>query len=348
MVNNQKAMSLFKTIQAILIILSLIFVQTAIITPIASAEFVTEFRVTATSDQENYDINDTVIVSMQAENHTDNEVTLNFSTGCQMGIEVFLNDELVYSDDMHPRNCSDAFTKINLPKDKKAVWSRSFQSTDEGYPFTENGRYKIHAFILDHEDEEWYSQTTSFVNVVFGEEYLYVFNDIYGHWALTYIQKLFDQRIVKGYEDGGFHPDSNINRAELVQMSLDAAGIEKSETQDDENFKFEDLDDWQVPCVYDAWKRGIVQGYNETTFAPAQDVTRAEALKIALLAFGADIPDTSDEWAFDDTQDHWGSSYINFAYLHFIVSGRADGDFYPNDPITRAEAAKIISKLIEL
>ncbi len=335
-------MSLFKKFNLSLVIFCLIFVQSA------NAEFVTDFRVTTLTDKQSYDIDDMVIITMQAENHTDQDISLNFSSGCQMGLEVFLNDQIVYSEEMYPRNCSDEATSFTLPKDKKAVWTRNLKSSDEGYPFTENGRYKIHAYIMDHENEEWFNQSTSYVNVVFGEESLYAFNDISDHWAKNYIQKLYDQGIVQGYDDGSFRPDTSINRAEFVKMALEAADIQLSETRDDENFKFEDLDDWQKPTVYEAWKMDIVQGYDETTFAPAQDITRAEALKVALLAFGADIPENTDEYAFEDTKDHWASSYINFAYLNYVVAGREDGMFYPDDSITRAEAAKIISKLTEL
>jgi hypothetical protein len=335
-------MSLFKRLSIAILISGIVFVQSV------SAEFVTDFRVTTLTDKTNYDLEDSVAVTMQAENHTNQDITLNFSTGCQIGLEIFLNDQLVYSEEMYPRNCSDTATSIILPKDKKAVWTRLLESSYENYPFTENGRYKIHAYLMDHENEDWYSQSTSYVNVVFGEEFLYVFNDIYEHWAKSYIEKLYDKGLVQGYEDGGFHPDASINRAELVKMALTAAGIQFSDNVDDEDFKFEDLDGWQLSPVYEAWKRGIVQGYDETSFAPAQNITRAEALKVALLAFGADIPQNPDEYTFEDTKDHWASAYINFAYLNFVVAGRPDGLFYPDDPITRAEAAKIISKLTEL
>ena len=339
-------MSLFKKFGVSLIIISTI---STVFSQTVFAEYVTDFRVRTEADKESYDINDTVVITMHAENYTNRDITLNFSTGCQMGVEVFLNDELKFSEDMYPRNCSDSSVSVLIPDQKKAVWTRTFQSTDEGYPFYENGRYKVHAFIKDHEDEDWYTQATSFVTVVFGIESLYPFNDIYDHWGLVYILKLFDLRVTKGYEDGGYHPNANINRAEIVKLALAGAEIAVPDTAEvPEDFKFNDLDEWQIPWIYEAWNRGVVQGYDEFTFAPGQNVTRAEALKIALLAFDTDIPDTSDEWSFDDAKDHWASSYINFAFLNYIVAGRADGEFYPNDPITRAEAAKIVSKLIEL
>lgn len=174
------------------------------------------------------------------------------------------------------------------------------------------------------------------------------FNDINGHWAEDYIKDLKEKGVISGYEDGGFHPNDNINRAELTKMALAAASISPEEPQNDPEFLFDDLDEWQIEWVYAAWKNGIVQGYSETEFAPAKDITRAEALKVAMEAFEIEIPDTSDEWAFPDTVGHWAISYINQAYLDFIVSGREDGKFYPDSPVTRAEAAKILQLLSEL
>jgi hypothetical protein len=173
------------------------------------------------------------------------------------------------------------------------------------------------------------------------------FNDIEGHWAEEYIMDLYKRGIVNGYEDGGFHPDRNVSRAELTKMAVASATIAPEMPEDDPEFKFDDLDDWQQKWVYTAWKNGTVEGYDENTFNPNQDITRAEALKVAMESFNVEVPDTSDEWAFPDTMEHWAISYINKAYLDFIVSGREDGKFHPNAPITRAEAAKILDLLSE-
>jgi hypothetical protein len=125
------------------------------------------------------------------------------------------------------------------------------------------------------------------------EAKLISFNDVTGHWADEYIVALANKGVVSGYEDGGYHPDANINRAEIVKMALSAAGVPFQYPQADAEFKFTDISGWQIPWVYAAWKKGIVQGYTAESFAPGQNVTRAEALKIAMLAFQVDVPDTS-------------------------------------------------------
>jgi hypothetical protein len=172
------------------------------------------------------------------------------------------------------------------------------------------------------------------------------FNDIEGHWAENYIENLYIKGVVEGYTDGSFKPDTYVNRAELTKMALSAAGTEPQGADGDESFVFEDVEGWQVEWVYPAWKKGVIKGYSDSVFAPGQNITRAEALKISLLAFDIKVPDTSGEWAFSDTVGHWALSYINQAYLDYIISGKTDELFYPDDYITRAEAAKIINNLL--
>ncbi|MBU1446067.1 S-layer homology domain-containing protein, partial [Patescibacteria group bacterium] len=103
-------------------------------------------------------------------------------------------------------------------------------------------------------------------------------NDIAGHWGEEYIMALYNDGVVSGYDDGGFHPNSPINRVEMVKMTLSAAKIPADTPTVDSNFLFNDVSGWQIDWVNSAWKKGIVKGYSETIFAPGQNVTRAEAL----------------------------------------------------------------------
>ena len=49
---------------------------------------------------------------------------------------------------------------------------------------------------------------------------------------------------------------------------------------------------------------------------------------------------------FTDISGHWAKDYIENLARQGIISGYADGTFRPDQPITRAEAAALVSKAL--
>jgi len=171
--------------------------------------------------------------------------------------------------------------------------------------------------------------------------------DIDGHWAEIYIRRLYDLCIIEGYKDGLFHPEQSITRAELTKMSLYSRGIDPNTGcyDNDCGSPFMDLDAWQGKWIRPAWDRHIVQGYTTTSFRPNQSITRAEASKVILATFGYGPLNVTDSF-FDDVSG-WSVGWIEQAHQIGLVQGVGNGNFDPNRPITRAEAAKIIAKMID-
>ncbi len=50
--------------------------------------------------------------------------------------------------------------------------------------------------------------------------------------------------------------------------------------------------------------------------------------------------------AFKDTQGHWAQKHIEKLHEYGIVNGAGDGNFYPDKPITRAEAAVMVANAL--
>lgn len=91
--------------------------------------------------------------------------------------------------------------------------------------------------------------------------------------------------------------------------------------------------------------RGVIQGYEDGTFKPDQEVTRAEALKIVLLGSGIEVPEVIgfDEIYYSDIAlTDWFTKYVVKATDMEIVKGYDDGNFKPDQTINLAEALKII------
>lgn len=117
------------------------------------------------------------------------------------------------------------------------------------------------------------------------------FNDVTtGHWAYDLIVKAADLGIIEGYSDGSFRPDANINRAEVVVISMRLADLTEdlSDYQGgtpDEDFGDVVANDWFAEAVAWAQDQGIVQGYGDETFRPGNNTSRAEVAVIARRMF---------------------------------------------------------------
>lgn len=97
-------------------------------------------------------------------------------------------------------------------------------------------------------------------------------------WFYQYIAAAKNAKIVDGYSDNTFRPNEAINRAAALKILLEASGLELSAG----TAKFSDVsnDAWFAPYVNFAQVNNIVGGYSDETFRPANNITRAEVVKI--------------------------------------------------------------------
>jgi hypothetical protein len=95
-------------------------------------------------------------------------------------------------------------------------------------------------------------------------------------------------------------------------------------------------------AVEDLARRAIASGDPDGAFRPADPVTRAEAAKWLVLALGL-RPDPPGPLPFSDAAGHWAArdGYLQAAAAGGLVSGFPDGAFRPDQPVTRAELAKM-------
>jgi len=96
---------------------------------------------------------------------------------------------------------------------------------------------------------------------------------------------------------------------------------------------------------------GIVDGYNDWSFKPYQNMTRTEFLKVALISHCHEYQneDTSTLIYSDVDWDSWQARVISKAESLWMINGDIDENrnsiFRPNDIITKAEAVKILMRL---
>ncbi len=172
--------------------------------------------------------------------------------------------------------------------------------------------------------------------------------DIAGHWAEEYIASLYEKSIVSGSGDGKFNPDSNITRAEFIQILYNMSGMTSDGSQ---SFKDVKAGDWFSQAVAWAVNFGITSGTREDMFSPYEKITReqmaAMIYRYATL-MGADWQ-TSETGEFADEGEiaEYAKYQVRWAKGAGIISGRPDGSFGPKDNATRAESAAMLSRLVK-
>lgn len=149
---------------------------------------------------------------------------------------------------------------------------------------------------------------------------------------------------VSGYPDGTFRPDAQTTRAEFLTMLVTALG----EYDKEENYgtcTFADVaeGDWYAHCVAYAQKTGLVKGYEDNTFRPDANITRAEAAAMVASAMGLEGKATVS--SFTDVSG-WAVPHVEALAERKILSGDGNGKFRPDDNITRAEAATVVAHSI--
>ena len=152
----------------------------------------------------------------------------------------------------------------------------------------------------------------------------------------------YDLPYITGYEDNTFRPEAQITRAEATTAIVRAAKLE----QKSDGAPFDDVfGHWAAEYIHTAADLNIVNGYEDGSFCPDVNITRAEFTKIIVRLCKYEI--SQEKAVFSDVSEHWAEAYIATLAKNGKVTGYADGTFHPDAPITRAEAVAIINRAVE-
>ena len=99
-------------------------------------------------------------------------------------------------------------------------------------------------------------------------------------WAAGYIQTAVNLGILNGYEDGTFKPSQPVSRKEMAKIAMAAFKYGEDKTSKLEFSDTASIPTWAYGYVAAAVKNRIITGYEDNTFKPDGNVTRAEACTI--------------------------------------------------------------------
>lgn len=150
---------------------------------------------------------------------------------------------------------------------------------------------------------------------------------------------------VSGRTATTFVPDGTLTRAEAAKLlyELMTAQAHKQYDRGDNGFSDVPAGKWYAVAVSTLANAGAIKGYSNGTFQPGKPITRAEFVTILTGICGAN---TSKGMPFADVGSAWCHDAVATAYANGWVGGYADGTFYPNQTITRAEEVTILNRVL--
>lgn len=145
-------------------------------------------------------------------------------------------------------------------------------------------------------------------------------------WHVEPVATLAGAGLLAGYEDGSFRPDAPITRAEYAAIATRFDELAAAESN------FTDISGhWAEDAINAAYGAGWVGGYEDGTFRPDQNITRAEAMALInrVLERAVDSEGMLDEmthWA-DNDPAAWYYADIQEA-THSHTYEREEGEQY--------------------
>lgn len=178
-----------------------------------------------------------------------------------------------------------------------------------------------------------------------GASTLSIFSDIPTNYKnVTAISFLKDAGILSGNADGTFRPNDGINRAEFAKVMLLAIHKEPKSAR---GGVFSDVpkNEWFAPYVETAAELGIIEGYPDGSFRPANNINRAELFTMLARSFNGSH--LSEKTYFSDVpQNIWYETAAQFAKEKKLLD--FGNQFEPGKIMTRAEVAEAVFRVLNL
>ena len=161
--------------------------------------------------------------------------------------------------------------------------------------------------------------------------------DVTGHWAESFIRQMVNEDIITGYEDATFKPENNITVAEFTTMILKACKFSIPNTEGV----------WYRGAINIAGQYGLIEWSEFDNYKKA--INRGEMARIVARGVAGGGKNAGKTKFVDNERIPTGlQGYITTAVEKGIISGYPDGTFRASNNVTRAEAAALVSKILEV
>ncbi|MCL2126475.1 MAG: S-layer homology domain-containing protein [Oscillospiraceae bacterium] len=135
-------------------------------------------------------------------------------------------------------------------------------------------------------------------------------------WYGEAVDVMSDLGVINGYPDGTFRPNAAITRAELAVISARFALMMRMAPHNHPSFS--DISGhWAEEDIIYAAEIGWVNGYNDGTFGPRKNISRAEFITLVNRMLGR-VPETVDDLLVDEMHA-WSDNMDQDAWYYIAV-----------------------------
>ena len=186
-----------------------------------------------------------------------------------------------------------------------------------------------------------------------------VYPDTKDNWARDAIQAMTQAGYLSGYADNTFKPSAQITREQaaaiygkVLQHNLNEQELADIVTKESAtSYSDVEADRWSSSAIKLVSAAGVMEGTSKTAFTPSKTMNREEFVaSAASLAKKLNIttPVKTEKIRFKD-EDSISLDYvadINYMAERGIVASGTTENFNPKQPVTRAQAATILNRML--
>lgn len=175
------------------------------------------------------------------------------------------------------------------------------------------------------------------------------FKDLSKHWAQEDCEILATLGIVNGVGNDEFGPDQPLTRAQFAKLVVLGLKLKPAQAP---ALAFTDnhaIADWAKGYVATAVARGLIKGFEDGSFRPDEQVSRAQVAVIAARGLRHKGIETGNgkgrPFADNDKIPAWATADVEFTAAAGLIGEFWGEDFDAGAPATRGLAAAVVRRL---
>ena len=186
-----------------------------------------------------------------------------------------------------------------------------------------------------------------------------IYPDTKDNWARDAIQAMTQAGYLSGYADNTFKPSAQITREQaaaiygkVLQHNLNEQELAEIATKESStSYSDVEADRWSSSAIKLVSAAGVMEGTSKTAFTPSKTMDREQFVASATsLAkkLNLSTPVKAEKVTFKDEASISSAYLADIQYMaqRGIVASGATENFNPKQPVTRAQAATILNRML--